>query len=71
MHLLKWVIRANGEHIGKVILVTFIHSPAHLIPHFGTEAHSCLTKLSSYELSTEFWLNEYWSKEFYYALSPI
>ena len=71
MHLLKRAIRANGERIGEVIPVTFIRSPAHLIPHFGTEAHSRLTKLSSYELSTEFWLNKYWSKEFYYALSPI
>ena len=25
---------------------------------------------SSYELSSDFWLNKYWLKEFYYALSP-
>ena len=71
MHLLKQVVRANGECIGEVILLTFIHSPVHLIPYFGIEAHSRLNKLSSYELSTEFWLNKYWSKELYYALSPI
>ncbi|KAF9227897.1 hypothetical protein BS17DRAFT_857563 [Gyrodon lividus] len=69
MHMLKRAVWANGQQIGKVIPLTFICSPAHLIPHFGTEAHLCLTKLSSYELSSKFWLNKYWSKEFYYALS--
>ena len=70
MHLLKRTIRANGRRIGEVIPLTLIPSPAHLIPHFGPKAHSCLTKLSSYELNTEFWLNKYWSKEFYFVLSP-
>ncbi|KAN0074461.1 hypothetical protein V8E55_011873 [Tylopilus felleus] len=69
MHILKQAVRTNGEHIGEVIPLTFICSPAHLIPNFGAEAHSHLTKLSSYELSTEFWLNKYWSKESYYTLS--
>ena len=71
MHLLKRAVRANGDRIGEVIPMTFVRSPAHLIPHFGAEAHARLNKLSSHELSTEFWLNKYWSKEFYYALSPI
>ena len=70
MHLLKHTIRVNRQHIGEVIPLTLIHSPAHLIPYFGPKAHSRLTKLSSYKLNTEFWLNKYWSKEFYFALSP-
>lgn len=71
MHLLKQAVRADGERIGEVIPLTFIRSPVHLIPYFSIKAHSRLNKLSSYELSTEFWLNKYWSKELYYALSPI
>jgi hypothetical protein len=71
MHLLKRVVRVNGNHIGEVIPMTFIRSPAHLISPFGAEAHARLNKLHSHELSTKFWLNKYWSKEFYYALSPI
>ena len=71
MHVLKRAARANGERIGKVIPLTFIRSPAHLIPQFGCEAHPRLTRSSSYELSNEFWLNKYWSKEFYYALSSV
>ncbi|KAI6128922.1 hypothetical protein EDD16DRAFT_1690159 [Pisolithus croceorrhizus] len=47
------------SRIGDVLLITLIHSPAHLIPHFGKE------------LSSDFWLNKYWSKEFYYALSSL
>ncbi|KAN0074445.1 hypothetical protein V8E55_011857 [Tylopilus felleus] len=70
MHLLKCTVRANGQCIGEVIPLTQVCSPAHLVPHFGHEAHSCLIKLSSYELSMEFWLNKYWTKEFYYMLSP-
>jgi hypothetical protein len=71
MHHLKRVVRANGECVGEVILLALIRSPAHLIPQFSAEANPRLTKSSSYELSTDFWLNKYWSKEFYYALSPI
>lgn len=70
MHLLRRAIRRDGSRIGDVIPVSLIRSPAHLIPHFGDSAHNRLTHQSSYELSTDFWLNRYWSKEFFYALSP-
>ena len=40
MHHLRWVVRANGEHIGEVIPLTLIRSPAHLIPQFGAEANA-------------------------------
>jgi len=70
MYMLKRAVRGSGECIGEVIPLICIHSLAHLIPNFDCEAHSRLTNLSSYELSSEFWLNKYWSKEFYHALSP-
>ena len=69
MHMLKQVVRGNGQRIGEVIPLVRIHLPAHLVPNFGREAHSRLMSLSSYELSNEFWLNKYWLKEFYYTLS--
>ena len=69
LHKLQRATRRNGERIGEVILLTQIRSSAHLIPNFGNEAHSRLTNLSSYELTNEFWLNKYWTKELYYALS--
>ena len=54
-----------------MIPITQVRSPAHLIPNFGNEAHSRLTQDNSYNVSSEFWLNKYWSKEFYFVLSSI
>ena len=71
MHLLRRAMCGNGQRVGEVIPLTDIRSPAHLVPNFGREAHSRLTRLNSNELSNEFWLNKYWTKEFYYALSPV
>lgn len=69
-HLLRRAVKPDGTRIGDIIPLSLIRSPAHLIPHFGDVTHNRLTCQNSYELSTEFWLNKYWSKEFYYALSP-
>ena len=69
MHMLRRAVRANRSRIGEVIPVTQVRSPAHLIPNFGKEAHPRLRRENSYEVSSEFWLNKYWSKEFYFALS--
>ena len=69
MHLLKRAIWNNSAHVGEVIPLRYIRSPAHVIPRFGKEANSWLTIHTSYELSNEFWLNKYWNKEFFYALS--
>ncbi|KIM50197.1 hypothetical protein SCLCIDRAFT_34549 [Scleroderma citrinum Foug A] len=69
MHVLKRAIRNNGTRAGEVIPLRYICSPAHVIPRFRKEANSRLTAHTSYELSNEFWLNKYWNKEFFYALS--
>ena len=71
MHFLRWAMTSHGRRIGDVVPVSHIRSAAHLIPNFGKEAHSRLTRQNSYELSTEFWLNKYWSREFYYVLCPL
>lgn len=69
MHLLRCAVRSDGSRVGDVIPITQLHSPAHLIPNFGKEAHPHLTQANSYDVLSEFWLNKYWSKEFYFALS--
>jgi len=69
MHLLRRAVRSDGSRIGDVIPISQVRSPAHLIPNFGKEAHPRLTRENSYDVSSEFWLNKYWSKEFYFALS--
>ena len=69
MHVLRRVVRSNGARVGDIIPLQYIRSPIHAVPHFGKEANSCLAPHTSYELSTEFWLNKYWNKEFFYTLS--
>ncbi|KAI6013414.1 hypothetical protein PISMIDRAFT_105428, partial [Pisolithus microcarpus 441] len=69
MHVLKCTIQSDGARVGKVIPLHHICLPAHVIPHFGKEANPCLTHHNCYELSNDFWLNKYWNKEFFYALS--
>ena len=69
MYMLRRTVRADRSRIGEVIPVTQVRSPTHLIPNFGKEAHPRLTRENSHEVSSEFWLNKYWSKEFYFALS--
>ncbi|KAI5981814.1 hypothetical protein EDD15DRAFT_2379006 [Pisolithus albus] len=69
MHVLKRTIWSDGARVGKVIPLHHIRSPAHVIPRFGKEANPRLTRHNCYELSNDFWLNKYWNKEFFYALS--
>ncbi|KAF8130114.1 hypothetical protein EV363DRAFT_1399319 [Boletus edulis] len=70
MYSLRQATRSNGTRIGDVVSVSHIRSGAHLIPNFSKEAHARLTRQNSYEISTDFWLNTYWSKESFYALMP-
>jgi len=70
LHGLKRAVRTNGTRIGDIIPLTHIRSPAHVIPRFGRAANSRLNSHTSYELSSEFWLNKYWNKQFYYCLCP-
>jgi len=70
LHGLKRAVRTNGTHIGDIIPLTHICSPTHVIPRFGRAANSRLNSHTSYELLSEFWLNKYWNKQFYYCLCP-
>ena len=69
MHILKCAMKSNGSRAVEVIPLRHIRSLAHVIPCFGKEANTWLTRHTSYELSNKFWLNKYWNKEFFYALT--
>ena len=69
MHILKCVIRRNGSRVGYIIPLHHIRLPAHLIPCFGREVNPRLTRHTCNELSNKFWLNKYWNKQCFYALS--
>lgn len=71
MHGLKRASRRDGSRIGDVIPVSQIRSPTHIILCFGKVANSCLNSDMSYELSTNFWLNKYWTKQFFYLLTVL
>lgn len=62
-------MKSSGARIGTVVPIAHLRSPANLIPNFGKAAHPRLTRENSYEFSNDFWLNKYWTKELYYALS--
>ncbi|KAH7906142.1 hypothetical protein BJ138DRAFT_1016684 [Hygrophoropsis aurantiaca] len=71
MHWLRRAVRRNGDRIGDIIPLSQIRSPAPLIPHFGKKANSRLNSRTCYEVLTDFWLNKFWNKEFYYAMTDF
>jgi len=71
MQILRRAKRSNSEHLGEVIPLNQIQAFAHLIPRFGADADNRLTAFNSLEYSTEFYLNKYFDKNTYTALSPL
>ena len=69
MHVLHRAKRANGEYFGDVIPLNQLRAPVNLVPRFGKTANKRLSSKNSMALSEEFWLNKYWEKDFFYALS--
>ena len=68
MHIVKRAQHSNGARIGDVIPLNKIVSPAHLIPRFGPHADPRLTLATSNEFSTDFFLNKFWNKEFFFSI---
>ncbi|KAG6369260.1 hypothetical protein JVT61DRAFT_15532 [Boletus reticuloceps] len=69
MHALKLAARSSGEIFSDVFPIDQIRSYAHLVPRFGEVADDHLTHTNSFHLAQSFWLNNYFDKEFYYAVS--
>lgn len=68
LYLMKRAKRADGGIVGDVLPLDQIRTLAPLIPHFGAAADRRLTSMNSFTYCTEFWLNKYHDKEFFYAL---
>jgi hypothetical protein len=66
---LKRSKRSNGVLMGDVVPLDQIRTLVDLTPRFGKEAHRGLTKENSLSYSSEFWLNKYFNKELFLALS--
>ncbi|KAF8425394.1 hypothetical protein L210DRAFT_3653181 [Boletus edulis BED1] len=67
--ILKRAKRASGERLGDVVPLSQVRAFAHLIPRFGATADTRLTAYNSFEHSTEFYLNKYFDKNTYFALT--
>ncbi|KAG1717311.1 hypothetical protein EDB19DRAFT_1654258 [Suillus lakei] len=69
LHTLKRAKCSNGTWMGNIIPVSQLQAPVHLVPHFGATADTRLTAYNSMEHTREFWLNYFWDKHSFFALS--
>jgi hypothetical protein len=69
LFLLKRAMRSNGEMAGDIIPLNQLRSLVDVAPRFGKKANPRLTNTNSLSFATEFWLNKYFDKELFYALS--
>ncbi|KAH7922142.1 hypothetical protein BV22DRAFT_1131678 [Leucogyrophana mollusca] len=69
MPILKRALPANALPIGDVIPFKQLCSFASVIPRFGAVADHQLNKSNVMKYTSTFFLNRYFDKEFYYALS--
>lgn len=68
MYLLKRASRADGTRLGGVLPLQHLCTPIEVTPRFGGQAHHHLKAENALEFSTEFWLNDHFDKEDFYAL---
>jgi hypothetical protein len=67
MYLLKHARRSDRAIMGDVVPLDQIRALIDLVPCFGAEADKRLTRGTTLEYSSEFWLNKYFDKELFYA----
>ncbi|KIM52514.1 hypothetical protein SCLCIDRAFT_140983 [Scleroderma citrinum Foug A] len=71
MHVLHRAKRANGKYFGDILPLNQLQAPVNLVLHFRKTANKHLSSMNSTALLQEFWLNKYWEKEFFYALTSV
>lgn len=69
LFLLRRAMRANNTPIGDIMPLQQMRALADLVPNFGTGANRRLTHTNSFHYCSEYWLNKYFDKELYLALS--
>lgn len=68
MFILKRARRNDQTIMGDVIPLSHIRTLVELVPRFGEKADPRLSKETVLEYSSEFLLDKYFDKEFFYAL---
>ena len=69
LYILKCARRADNSLLGDIIPLCQLRSLVSLIPRFGEKADPQFNKTNSLVYSNEYWLNKYFNKELFYALS--
>ena len=69
LHVLKKATCASGSPLGEVFPVDQLRSYAHIVPRFGEKADNRLTSTNCIHHSQSFFLNKYFDKDFFYALT--
>ncbi|KIM63452.1 hypothetical protein SCLCIDRAFT_117074 [Scleroderma citrinum Foug A] len=69
LHVLKRATRASGSVLGEIFPLDQIRSYAHIVPRFDRTADNRLTTSNSIHFSQSFFLNKYFDKDFFYAIS--
>ncbi|KAG1720428.1 hypothetical protein EDD22DRAFT_730925, partial [Suillus occidentalis] len=69
MHVLKCAKYANSTPVGDIVPLSQLHAFIHLIPQLGHPADAWLTKANSTHYHSSFFLNKYFDKQIYAALS--
>jgi hypothetical protein len=69
MHVLKCAKHANGAPVGDIVPLGQLRAFIHIIPQLGPVADARLTKANSTHYHSSFFLNKYFDKQIYDALS--
>ncbi|KAG2127501.1 hypothetical protein DEU56DRAFT_872775 [Suillus clintonianus] len=69
MHILKRCKHANGAPVGDIVPLSQLRAFVHIIPQLGHAADAWLTKANSAHYHSSFFLNKYFDKQIYAALS--
>lgn len=71
LYALKRARRADNSLLGDIIPLCQLRSLVSLIPRFGEKADPRFSKTNSLIYCNEYWLNKYFNKELFYALSRM
>jgi len=69
LYSLKRAKRADGSRFGDILFLDQVRAFADVAPQFGKVAPNTFQKTSSIQLASEFWLNTFFTKDFYYAIT--
>ena len=71
MHIVRRARRTNKDPMGDIIPLNQLRALVELTPRFGKQADRRFEKTNSLEYGTEYWLNKYFDKDLFFALSNV